>query len=120
VKQPHKQIYSEIEQRGIELFWQDLEPQYAEQFQTAKILIDRVAAGSPYLRTLILQNAAFMAKIFREPTEQLLQAICADCDALSFALNYETIEIGLRQNKAKKNGMWSKLRRPSPNLPMFA
>ena len=87
--------------RGVELFWQDLDVEQAKKLQPAKSLFNRIAAGSPYLKTLILHNSAFAAKVLDDTPEKLIFDICTDCRALSRSENYDSIERGLRQNKSK-------------------
>ncbi len=95
------QTIAPVDGRAIALFWQDLDPANLEKLQSAKSLIETISAGSPYLRTLILQNASFASSVLNHSPRQILQDLCNDCSELSRSENYETIEQGLRHSKSK-------------------
>lgn len=83
------------------MFWDDLTPDFQSRLEQFKPFLQSVAAGSPYLRALMLRDPGFLAGIFEQAPEALLEQIC---DAARSAQHQETqpeIMRELRLAKAK-------------------
>ena len=58
-------------------FWDDLPGSFRQKLEEQKLFLQAVAAGSPYLRDLMLRNPDFVLEILNQSPEVLLESITA-------------------------------------------